>query len=145
MFGLQTGARMSERLFELILAVKRKCQSNEERIQGELGLSPAQFHGLVVLDEGQALAGGAFAARMALSVSRGSRVLAALAADGYVRIRESPADRRAVSISLTSKGRRTRQRIFRRMQACESRLCRALDAQRIGELRRALRRLAAAL
>ena len=136
---------MSERLFELILAVKRKCQSNEERIQGELGLSQAQFNGLIVLDEGGALAGGEFARRMALSVSRGSRVLTALAADGYVQVREGTGDRRAVSISLTPKGRRTRQRIFRRMEACESRICRALAEQHVGELRSALRRLAAVL
>jgi DNA-binding MarR family transcriptional regulator len=140
-----TGSDMSERLFELILAVKRKCQSNEERIQDELGLSQAQFNGLIVLDEAGALAGGEFARRMALSVSRGSRVLAALAAAGYVKAQESPGDRRAVSISLTPKGRRTRQQIFRRMAACESRLCRALDDQRVGQLKSALRLLEAVL
>jgi DNA-binding MarR family transcriptional regulator len=136
---------MSERLFELILAVKRKCQSNEERIQDELGLSQAQFNGLIVLDAGLVISGGEFAARMALSVSRGSRVLAALAADGYVKAQESPGDRRAVSISLTPKGRRTRQRIFRGMEACESRICRALDDQRVGQLKSALQLLEAVL
>jgi DNA-binding MarR family transcriptional regulator len=136
---------MSERLFELILAVKRKCQSNEDHIQDELGLSEAQFHGLIVLDEGGALSGGEFAARMALSVSRGSRVLAKLAADGYVQAGECPEDRRAVSISLTPKGRRTRQRIFRGMQACESRICEALDERCVGQLRSALELLEAVL
>ncbi len=132
---------MSERLFELILAGKRKCQSNEERIQDELGLSQAQFNGLIVLDAGGALAGGAFARRMALSVSRGSRVLTALAVDGYVQVQEGPDDRRAVSISLTSKGRRTRQQIFRRMEACESRICKVLDEQHVGQLKSALQLL----
>ncbi len=132
---------MSERLFELILAVKRKCQSNEERIQDELGLSQAQFNGLIVLDAGGALAGGEFARRMALSVSRGSRVLTALAVDGYVQVQEGPDDRRAVSISLTPKGRRTRQQIFRRMEACESRICKALDEQHVGQLKSALQLL----
>jgi DNA-binding MarR family transcriptional regulator len=136
---------MGERLFELILAVKRKCQSNEERIQDELGLSPAQFNGLIVLDDDQALSGGEFAERMALSVSRGSRVLAALAADGYVKAQESSGDRRAVSISLTAKGRRARQQIFRRMEACESRICRALDDRRVGQLKSALQLLEAVL
>lgn len=136
---------MSERLFELILAVKRKCQSNEERIQDELGLSQAQFNGLIVLDDSRLLSGGEFAARMALSVSRGSRVLAALAAEGYAKAQESPGDRRAVSISLTPKGRRTRQRIFRGMEACESRICKALDDQRVGQLKSALQLLEAVL
>ncbi len=132
---------MGERLFELILAVKRKCQGNEERIQDELGLSQAQFNGLIVLDEGAALAGGEFAQRMALSVSRGSRVLAALAAEGYVKAQASPGDRRAVSISLTPRGRRVRQQIFRRMEACERRICGALDEPRVGQLKSALQLL----
>jgi DNA-binding MarR family transcriptional regulator len=139
MFG--TGGAMSERLFELILAVKRKCQGNEDRIQDELGLSQAQFNGLIVLDEGQAVSGGEFAERMALSVSRGSRVLTKLAKDGYVEAQASPNDRRAVSISLTAKGRRTRARIFRRMETCESRICAALDDQRVTQVKSALEML----
>jgi DNA-binding MarR family transcriptional regulator len=136
---------MGERLFELILAVKRKCQSNEEQIQDELGLTQAQFNGLIVFDDDLALSGGEFAGRMALSVSRGSRVLAALAADGYVKAQESPDDRRAVSISLTPRGRRTRQRIFRGMEACENRICGALDDRRVGQLKSALQSLEASL
>ena len=66
---------MNRRLFELILAVKRRCQCNEEQIQEELGLTASQFHGLIVLDAGGEVAGCEFARRMGLSPSRGSRVL----------------------------------------------------------------------
>jgi DNA-binding MarR family transcriptional regulator len=136
---------MQERLFELILAVKRKCQSNEEHIRDELGLSEAQFHGLLVLEGRPDISGCEFAARMALSPSRGSRVLSKLVADGYVKIQVRPDDRRAVSIALTAKGRRMRRQIFRRMAACESRICDRLDDQSVGQVKSALELLEAVL
>ncbi len=136
---------MGRRLFELILAVKRKCQGNEEQIQAELGLSQAQFHGLIVLDEGQEIAGLEFARRMALSPSRGSRVLNTLVVDGYVKARSRPEDRRSIRVGLTPKGRRTKQRIARRMQACESRVRRGLDRESLDRVVHALELLEATL
>jgi hypothetical protein len=79
---------MSRRFFELILAVKRKCQRNEEEIQEELGLSQAEFNALIVLEEGRR-SGCAFE-RMAVA-SRGSRVLDPLVTDGYVKMYGSAA------------------------------------------------------
>jgi DNA-binding MarR family transcriptional regulator len=139
------GEMMGRRLFELILAVKRKCQGNEEQIQGELGLSQAQFHGLIVLDEEQEITGLEFAERMALSPSRGSRVLNTLVVDGYVKTRARPGDRRSIVAALTSRGRRTKQRIARGMQACESRVRRSLDRERFGRVMHALELLEATL
>jgi DNA-binding MarR family transcriptional regulator len=136
---------MSRPFFELILAVKRKCQSNEEQIRQELHLSPAQFSGLLVLEDGQEITGCVFAERMALSPSRGSRVLNSLVDDGYVKTQSDPGDRRAVLISLTSKGRRTRQRIVSRMGDCERRICGRLDQRRVAQVKDALELLAATL
>jgi DNA-binding MarR family transcriptional regulator len=129
---------MGRRLFELILAVKRKCQGNEEQIQQELGLSQAQFHGLIVLDDGQEMTGLEFADRMALSPSRGSRVLNTLVVDGYVKTPSRPDDRRSIMVSLTPKGRRAKQRIARRMAACESRVCTSLDRESLAQVVHAL-------
>ncbi len=136
---------MSRCLFEVILAVKRKCQANEEQIWEELGLSPAQFHGLMVLEDGQEITGCAFAERMALSPSRGSRVLNSLVDEGYAKTQSDPGDRRAVLVSLTPKGRRTRQRIVGRMEACEKRICRRLDQRRVAQVKDALELLEATL
>jgi len=136
---------MSRRLFELILAVKRKCQGTEERIQAELGLSQAQFHGLIVLDEGQESTGLEFADGMGLSPSRGSRVLNTLVVDGYVKTRSRPGDRRSIMVCLTPKGSRTKQRIARRMQACESRVRRSLDRESLSHVVHALELLEATL
>lgn len=136
---------MSRRLFELILAVKRKCQSTLEQVQSDLGLSQAEFNGLVVLDEGQEILGCEFAGRMGLSPSRGSRVLSRLAASGYVKTRYGAEDRRTIFISLTAKGRRMRGRISERMVACEDRICDSLKAGSIRQIRDSLEMLDAAL
>jgi len=136
---------MSGRLFELILAVKRRCQGNEEQIQRELGLSQAEFNALIVLDDGQQVSGCEFAERMALSPSRGSRVLNKLAAGGYVEVLTGPTDRRAIVISLTPKGRAVKEQIIGRMEACESRISAAFDQTSIEQVRHALELLEAVL
>jgi len=129
---------MSGRLFELVLAIKRRCQRNEEQIQEELGLSRAEFNALIVLDEEREISGCEFAERMALSPSRGSRVLNNLVTDGYVKALTGPQDRRAIVISLTPKGRRAKRRIVDHMEACESRICGSLDERSIGQVKCAL-------
>jgi MarR family transcriptional regulator, organic hydroperoxide resistance regulator len=136
---------MSRRLFELILAVRRKCQGSEEQIQRELGLSPAEFNALIVLEDGGEITGHEFAEQMALSPSRGSRVLDKLVTDGYAKTRLSPRDRRTILISLTTKGKRTKQRMFAHMEACEDRICRGLDREKLAQVRDALEVLETAL
>lgn len=136
---------MGEHLFELILAVKRKCQGNEEQIQEELGLSQAEFNALIVLDDQREVSGCEFATRMALSPSRGSRVLNKLVTDGYVKALAGPSDRREVAISLTPKGRQAKQRIIGHMEACESRICAGLDRTSVEQVKHALELLEAIL
>ncbi|MBN2128524.1 MAG: winged helix DNA-binding protein [Sedimentisphaerales bacterium] len=136
---------MSKRLFELILAIKYRCQGNEEQIQEEMGLSQAEFNGLIVLDEDRVMSGCAFATGMGLSPSRGSRVLSKLVTNGYVKARPSTKDRRAVVVSLTPKGRRTRRRMTERMAACEDRIRRRLDEKKLQQVTHALELLEAAL
>jgi DNA-binding MarR family transcriptional regulator len=132
---------MSRRFFELILALKRKCQRNEEEIQEQLGLSQAEFNALIVLDEGQEVSGCAFAERMALSPSRGSRVLELLVTDGYVKAAPGSADRRAIVISLTPKGKRVKERIVDHMEACERRISSDLDDRTVSRIKDALESL----
>lgn len=138
-------AVMSRPLFEVILAIRRKCQGNEEKIQQELGLSPAEFNALTVMANGGEITGCEFARQMALSPSRGSRVLEKLVADGYARARPSPRDRRTILISLTPKGRETKQWMFEQMEVCEGRICSGLDPEKLARVREALELLETAL
>ena len=136
---------MKRHLFELILAIKHKCQGNEEQIQAELGLSPAEFNALVVLEGGAPVPGCEFARRMGLSPSRGSRVLNTLVTHGYASTQPSPSDRRASLISLTGQGKRTRSKIVNRMRACERRIQDKLDTRSRLRLAEALELLESAL
>jgi MarR family transcriptional regulator, organic hydroperoxide resistance regulator len=136
---------MGEHLFELILAVKRKCQGSEEQIQEELGLSQAEFNALIVLDDRQEVSGCEFAQRMALSPSRGSRVLNKLVTDGYARAVAGPSDRREIAISLTPEGRRAKRQIIGHMKTCESRICAGLDQTSVEQVKHALELLEAVL
>lgn len=129
---------MNRRLFELVLTLRRKCQESEEQIQRELGLSPAEFNALMVLEGGHEITGGEFAGQMALSLSRSSRVLGKLVAGGYARTHPSPQDHRATLVALTPRGKKMRQRMFARMETCEQRICRGLDRERLAQVRDAL-------
>ncbi len=132
-------------LFELILSIKRKCQANEDRIQHETGISQAEFNGLLVLNPDESVPGAVFAQRMGLSPSRGSRVLTKLMNSGYVNSEFKPDDRRSVSIRLTPDGIKMKNRIFNRMQECETRICSGIDECKIDQIREALELLEQAL
>lgn len=137
---------MSEKkLFELILAVKRKCQSNEDRIQEDLKLSQAEFNALVVLEPGEEVLGNELAERMALSPSRSSRVLGKLLENEYVSATYKPEDRRSVRISLTNNGKNMKKRILNRMTECETRICSHFDDCRIDQIKESLELLVEAL
>jgi DNA-binding MarR family transcriptional regulator len=110
-----------------------------------LGLSAAEFNGLMVLGSGQAVLGGEFAGRMGLSPSRGSRVLNKLVTDGLAKAELSPKDRRAISICLTARGARMKKRITEHMEACEDRICGKLERTDMGRVREALELLESAL
>ncbi len=129
---------MSRRLFELILTIRRKCQESEEQIQRELGLSPAEFNALMVVEDGREITGGEFAEQMSLSLSRSSRVLGKLIANGYARTRVSPRDHRATLVALTARGKKMRQRMFAQMETCEQRICRGLNRERLAQVRDSL-------
>jgi DNA-binding MarR family transcriptional regulator len=136
---------MNAELFDLIVALKRKCQCHEEQIRSQLGLSPAEFNALAALDSDGEMTGCEFAEKVALSPSRGSRVLNRLVTDGYVRTQVHPADRRTIRVGTTRKGRLAQRRIRQHMMACEERLRRSLSHAEIGRAVEALNRLVATL
>ncbi len=136
---------MESTLFELILSIKRKCASNEEKIQTELKLTPAEFNGLLALYPKEEILGNAFAERMQLSPSRGSRVLGKLMGSGYVQTDLKPNNRRGVFISLTQPGLNMKKKILNRMRICEDRICSAFSEQEIHKMKQALIRLEQAL
>jgi len=62
-----------------------------------------------------------------------------------VKALTDPSDRREIAISLTSEGRRAKQRIIGHMEACESRICAGLDRTSVEQVKHALELLEAVL
>jgi DNA-binding MarR family transcriptional regulator len=62
-----------------------------------------------------------------------------------VKAHSRPDDRRSIVVSLTPKGRRTKQRIAGRMEACEGRICKSLDRESLRRVVYALELLEATL
>ncbi len=136
---------MKNHLFELILAIKQKCLATEERVQKELNLSQAEFHGLLSLTPDEQLLGNTFAERMGLSPSRGSRVLWRLVSKGLLQTYTNTEDRRSVVISLTVQGKSAQKNVKKRMQACEEKITVNLSPAQINRIKKSLQILEQAL
>lgn len=136
---------MNRCFFELILAIKQKCECNEGQIRKQLGLSQAEFNGLLALERDREIQGCQLAQRMGVSASRGSRILNQLAVAGYVKTRIDPEDRRTILISMTSQGQQMRERIMGCASACEDRVRERIDRVKIGQIKESLRLLEGAL
>ncbi|MGQ9559814.1 MAG: MarR family winged helix-turn-helix transcriptional regulator [Candidatus Oleimicrobiaceae bacterium] len=136
---------MEKRLFELIMTVSAKCWATEQKIMDQLSLSPAEFNGLLILKDGEALPAFELSAKMRLSPSRGSRVINRLARQGYVTVATPPEDRRRVSVVLTSHGVEMQRQMAELMSDCEQRLLASLSPAQQKQVRAALALLAEVL
>ncbi len=132
---------MKNHLFELILAIKRKCLATEERIQKQLNLSQAEFHGLLSIKPNEQLPGNTFSERMGLSPSRGSRVLWRLVSKELMRTRTNSEDRRSVVISLTEQGKSVQNNAKESILACEGKIKASLSHEQISRIKESLQLL----
>lgn len=132
---------MQEKLFQLIMALSAKCWATEQKIMEQLALSPAEFNGLLILQEGERLPAFELSAKMGLSPSRGSRVIDRLVRQGYVSVETAAEDRRRVQVGLTKIGLEVQRRMGDLMTECEERLLKALTPAQQEQVRRALKLL----
>ena len=89
----------------LISAARRRIKQVVLDRLNASGLTPGQFWMLVALSEYPDCSLRELAARLRLDDPTASRVLAALARAGYVRMAEDPKDRRRLRARLTPSGR----------------------------------------
>lgn len=136
---------MEARLFQLIMSVSAKCWATEQKIMDQLGLSPAEFNALLILEEDEHLPAFELSAKMGLSPSRGSRVIARLAKQGYVTVETAAEDRRRLQVHLTESGILMQRRIAELMTECEERLLKALTQPEQELVRTALKLLVRAM
>jgi DNA-binding MarR family transcriptional regulator len=119
------------------------CVLHEGEVCRRFGLTPVEVSCLLGFSARPVGVGG-LAERLGLSASRTSRLVDALVRRRLVRRVGSQADRRALSLSLTPKGRERRGRLVSAMRSCERRLLRQLGVTRARGVVRQLKLLSAA-
>ena len=73
------------RIIDLVIALKHSCLVKEDSIREEFSLSPAEYRGILSINQGEAVKGIELSEKMGLSVSRGSRVIEKLTKKGYLK------------------------------------------------------------
>jgi DNA-binding MarR family transcriptional regulator len=137
-------ARTQRRIIDSIIELKARCRF-EERIGDGCGLACREVSCLGALGSAGQASAGALAARMGLSPSRASRLIGRLRERGFLAETLDPADRRAVSITLTAAGRKVVAAIEAQKDECERRLLASLDPGALRSVRRGLAALTLAL
>jgi len=93
--------------------------AKEEKIIKELGLSPAEYRGILSIVPGSEIPCNILSRKMGLSVSRGSRVIDKLINNGYLKEFRSKSDQRVTNLELTLKGIKTQRKIHNLLEDCE--------------------------
>lgn len=132
---------MSERIFDIITNLKKKCLDKEESIQKEYLLSPAEYNGLLSVSPEGVYSCNQLSIKMGLSVSRSSRVLEKLIRNGYLKEVKNKEDRRILKIKLTEKGINTREKINKRLDECEKDIISKFHKSELNLLEDALNKL----
>lgn len=130
-----------ERLIAVLEDIGRRVFSHELRIRNRLGLSRAEYKGILCIGEEERINCQELSKRMDLSVSRGSRVVDRLFAGEYIRREGCDSDRRCKNIWLTQKGIDTRRTIEGEIQMVENSLTSGYPEAKITLLKSDLKRL----
>lgn len=111
---------MDRSIVELIFELKFACLSKEESIRDKLGLSPAEYRGILSMQPGKIVSCMQLSNAMGLSKSRGSRVVDKLIASGYLKEAKKVVDKRVFNIMLTRAGAIALKEINILMKECET-------------------------
>lgn len=111
---------MDKSIVEMIFELKFACLSKEESIRDKLGLSPAEYRGIISLQPGEVVSCMRLSNAMGLSKSRGSRVVDKLIKNGYLKEAKKEEDKRIFNVKLTKSGEKALKEISIVMKECES-------------------------
>lgn len=132
---------MKQSIVSLIFQLKTVCLSKEESIREELGLSPAEFRGIIALVPDSEVNGNILSRKMGLSVSRGSRVIDKLIENGYLKYSRNSEDKRAITVSLTDKGISIQRKINQIFDECEKSILKKMSSEEIEVFRNSLSKI----
>ncbi len=108
-----------ERLIAILGEIGKGILVHEHKIRKKLGLTEAEYKGILCIGEEEKITCQEFSNRMDLSVSRGSRVVDRLCVKKIIKRVDCDSDRRCKNIWLTIKGKKIRQEIAAEIQNIE--------------------------
>jgi len=134
-----------ERFVAILGEIGKKIRAHEDIIKKRLGLSDAEYKGILCLGEEEKITCQELSKRMNLSVSRGSRVVERLCTKKYISRVDCDADRRCKNIWLTGKGTAVRRRISEEVRKIEDGLTEGIPDAKLLLLKGDLKRLSGKL
>lgn len=127
-----------EKLIDIVERIRDKYLDEEAEIRKVLDIKEIEYRGLVCFEDKERITCQEFAARMNLSISRGSRVIDKLFDKGYIERADLSSDRRCKNIWLTKKGSAVRRKIDEQRQLCEQKLTSDYSEAKVKKLKEIL-------
>jgi len=122
---------MKKSVINLIIDLKFNCMAKEKKIIIELGLSPAEYRGILSIVPGSEIPCNILSRKMGLSVSRGSRVIDKLINNGYLKEKHSKTDQRVINVELSAKGIKTQRKIQNMLEDCEQKILKNMSEKEL--------------
>jgi MarR family transcriptional regulator, organic hydroperoxide resistance regulator len=115
--------------WESLFRTTRRLRARAGRLPGEAHMSVPQYHLLEPLRAGGELAVGELAEAAGVAAPTATRMLDALARDGYITRRHAEYDRRSVLVGLTAEGEEALEIAHRHVEAWRGRVLDRLEPQ----------------
>ena len=122
-------------ILSLVYQMKQKCAQVDQQLMEDLKISQSELLFFSALDNCAGLSSPELAKNMGLSLSRISRVVDKLVVNGYLDRNTDAADRRAITLCLTPKGKVVRNKIDEVRNECEARLIETIPSEEIERFR----------
>lgn len=125
-------------LAQMISTLKCRCDYTDEEIRKKTPLSPAEYRGLLCIENSETITAADFSKKMGLSPSRGSRVIDKMLDHEYLVTERSTEDRRRVLISLGKKGIDLKNEIAEAANECNRKISERLTEDEIEQIKNAI-------
>ena len=128
-------------IMNMVYEMKKKCAQVDQRLMDDLNISQSELLFFSSLDNCLGINSPELAKNMGLSLSRISRVVEKLVVNGYLDRNTDAADRRAITLCLTSKGKVVRNKIDEVRNECEARILETIPTDEIERFRETISKI----
>ena len=125
----------------MVYEMKKKCGQVDQRLMDDLNISQSELQFFSALVDCQGISSPELAKNMGLSLSRISRVVDKLVVNGYLDRNTDAADRRAITLCLTDKGKVVRHKIDEVRNECEARILETIPSEEIEQFRKIISKI----